>query len=68
MHLLLILELIILLHEYTGKPQLEKKSEICSVFCALSDTKGKEAMESRKKKKKMFRSMKDIHIGMHRND
>lgn len=52
MHLLLILELIILLHEYTGKPQLEKKSEICSVFCALSDTKGKEAMESRKKKKK----------------
>lgn len=58
-YIILMLELIILLHRYIGKPQLEMNYEICSAFSTLSDTKDKRATESRKKKStKLFRSIK----------
>lgn len=57
-YVILMLELIILLHRYIGKPQLEMNYEICSAFSTPSHTKDKGATESKKKSTKLFRSIK----------
>lgn len=48
-YVILTLELIILLHEYIGNPQVEMNYEICSAFSTLSVIKDKGATDSRKK-------------------